>query len=397
MATKKKEVKKRKINRPVRKPKAKPRKKPANKRKYTKKRVKKVLITDEKIQDLINRGRERGFVTESELLKLAPKIEFDISGLEKTYEKLKENNIKVVESIEFLEDSSQRKKKPVKDDISFRLQSFDNVQMYLKEIGRVPLLTAHEEVKLAKLIECGEEEARQKLTQANLRLVVNIAKRYVGRSRNLSLLDLIQEGNIGLFKAVEKFDYHRGYKFSTYATWWIRQAVTRALADQSRTIRIPVHMVETISKYTQVKRLLLQNLGREPLPEEIASEMEESVEKIRHIIKISQETISLETPVGGNDEESNLGEFVKDEKTISPNQMAARKLLQNRLEEILVDLSPREQKILEMRFGLKDGITHTLEEVGKEFGVTRERIRQIEAKSLERIRQHKGLKRLKGY
>jgi len=397
MATKKKEVKKRKVNRPVRKPKAKPRKKPANKRKYTKKRVKKVLITDEKIQDLINRGRERGFVTESELLKLAPKIEFDISGLEKTYEKLKENNIKVVESIEFLEDFSQKKKKPVKDDVSFRLQSFDNVQMYLKEIGRVPLLTAHEEVKLAKLIECGEEEARQKLTQANLRLVVNIAKRYVGRSRNLSLLDLIQEGNIGLFKAVEKFDYHRGYKFSTYATWWIRQAVTRALADQSRTIRIPVHMVETISKYTQVKRLLLQNLGREPLPEEIASEMEESVEKIRHIIKISQETISLETPVGGNDEESNLGEFVKDEKTISPNQMAARKLLQNRLKEILVDLSPREQKILEMRFGLKDGITHTLEEVGKEFGVTRERIRQIEAKSLERIRQHKKIKRLKGY
>jgi len=206
--------------------------------------------------------------------------------------------------------------------------------MYLKEIGRVPLLTAQEEVKLAKLIENGDEEARQKLTQANLRLVVSIAKRYVGRSRNLSLLDLIQEGNIGLFKAVEKFDYHRGYKFSTYATWWIRQAITRALADQSRTIRIPVHMVETISKYTQVKRQLLQSLGREPLPEEIASEMEESVEKIRHIIKISQETISLETPVGGDNEESNLGEFVKDEKTVSPNQMAARKLLQNRLKEI---------------------------------------------------------------
>ena len=363
------------------------------KRKYTKK----VLITDEKIQELINRGRERGFVTESELLKLVPRIEFDISGLERTYEKLKENNIDVVESIEFLESSSQKKKKPVKDEIALRLQSFDNVQMYLKEIGRVPLLTAQEEVKLAKLIENGDEEARQKLTQANLRLVVSIAKRYVGRSRNLSLLDLIQEGNIGLFKAVEKFDYHRGYKFSTYATWWIRQAITRALADQSRTIRIPVHMVETISKYTQVKRQLLQSLGREPLPEEIASEMEESVEKIRHIIKISQETISLETPVGGDNEESNLGEFVKDEKTVSPNQMAARKLLQNRLKEILIDLSPREQKILEMRFGLKDGITHTLEEVGREFGVTRERIRQIEAKSLERIRQHKGLKKLKGY
>ena len=382
------------IKKPVRKPVKKPVKKAKpKKRKYTKK----VLITDEKIQELINRGRERGFVTESELLKLVPKIEFDISGLERTYEKLKENNIDVVESIEFLESSSQKKKKPVKDEIALRLQSFDNVQMYLKEIGRVPLLTAQEEVKLAKLIENGDEEARQKLTQANLRLVVSIAKRYVGRSRNLSLLDLIQEGNIGLFKAVEKFDYHRGYKFSTYATWWIRQAITRALADQSRTIRIPVHMVETISKYTQVKRQLLQSLGREPLPEEIASEMEESVEKIRHIIKISQETISLETPVGGDNEESNLGEFVKDEKTVSPNQMAARKLLQNRLKEILIDLSPREQKILEMRFGLKDGITHTLEEVGREFGVTRERIRQIEAKSLERIRQHKGLKKLKGY
>ena len=382
------------IKKPVKKAVRKPVKKAKpKKRKYTKK----VLITDEKIQELINRGRERGFVTESELLKLVPKIEFDISGLERTYEKLKENNIDVVESIEFLESSSQKKKKPVKDEIALRLQSFDNVQMYLKEIGRVPLLTAQEEVKLAKLIENGDEEARQKLTQANLRLVVSIAKRYVGRSRNLSLLDLIQEGNIGLFKAVEKFDYHRGYKFSTYATWWIRQAITRALADQSRTIRIPVHMVETISKYTQVKRQLLQSLGREPLPEEIASEMEESVEKIRHIIKISQETISLETPVGGDNEESNLGEFVKDEKTVSPNQMAARKLLQNRLKEILIDLSPREQKILEMRFGLKDGITHTLEEVGREFGVTRERIRQIEAKSLERIRQHKGLKKLKGY
>jgi len=399
MPTKKKAIKKPKT-------KVKPRKKPVRKivkkskaKKTLKKRkyTKKVLITAEKIQDLINRGRERGFVTESELLKLAPKIEFDISGLEEAYEKLKENNIKVVESIEFLESSSQKKKKPIKDGITLRLQSFDNVQMYLKEIGRVPLLTAAEEVKLAKGIERGNEESRQKLTQANLRLVVSIAKRYVGRSRNLSLLDLIQEGNIGLFKAVEKFDYHRGYKFSTYATWWIRQAITRALADQSRTIRIPVHMVETISKYTQIKRQLLQSLGREPLPEEIASEMEESVEKIRHIIKISQETISLETPVGSNDEESNLGEFVKDEKTVSPNQMAARKLLQKRLEEILIDLSPREQKILEMRFGLKDGITHTLEEVGKEFGVTRERIRQIEAKSLERIRQHRGLKKLKGY
>jgi len=367
--------------------KRKPAKKTTSKTVVKRRRPKKVLITDIKIQELISRGRERGFVTESEILKLAPKIEFDISGLERAYERLKENNIKIVESMEFLEAVSGGKEKASKYETPIQLQSFDNVQMYLREIGRVPLINAQEEVKLAKRIERGDEEARQRLTQANLRLVVSIAKRYVGRSRNLSLLDLIQEGNIGLFKAVEKFDYHRGYKFSTYATWWIRQAITRALADQSRTIRIPVHMVETISKYTQIKRLLLQNLGREPLPEEIASEMGETVEKIRHIIKISQETISLEMPVGDDNEESSLGEFVKDEKTVSPNQAAARKLLQKRLNDILVDLSPREQKILEMRFGLKDGITHTLEEVGKEFGVTRERIRQIEAKAVERLRK----------
>jgi len=269
--------------------------------------------------------------------------------------------------------------------------------MYLREIGKISLINAQEEVKLAKLIEKGDEEARQKLTQANLRLVVSIAKRYVGRSRNLSLLDLIQEGNIGLFKAVEKFDYHKGYKFSTYATWWIRQAITRALADQSRTIRIPVHMVETISKYTQIKRRLFQDLGREPLPEEIAVEMGENVDKIRHIMKISQETLSLEAPVGDEDEESSLGEFIEDKKTVSPSQVAARKLLRRRLKDILTDLSSREQKILEMRFGLRDGITHTLEEVGQEFGVTRERIRQIEAKALERMRQHQASKKLKGY
>jgi len=345
---------------------------------------------------LINRGRERGFVTEAELLKLIPKIEEDIPGLERVYDELKENNIKVVESFEFLELGSGEKKE-IKDKKTLRLESFDNVQMYLREIGRIPLINAPEEVRLAKLIEQDDQEARQKLTQANLRLVVSIAKRYVGRSRNLSLLDLIQEGNIGLFKAVEKFDYHRGYKFSTYATWWIRQAITRALADQSRTIRIPVHMVETISKYTQVKRRLVQDLGREPLPEEIAAEMDESVDKIRQIIKISQETISLEAPVGDDEEESTLGEFIEDKKSVSPSQSAARKLLQKRLGEILIDLSPREQKILEMRFGLKDGITHTLEEVGQEFGVTRERIRQIEAKALERMRQHDRSEKLKGY
>lgn len=390
--TKKKRAK-RTIRSTIRKPRT---KKPIKK---TRKKTRKEVITEEKIQNLINRGRERGFVTETELLNLIPKIEQDISGLEETYEKLKENNIQVVESVEYLETSSDSGKKGKKktQKTPLYLETFDNVQMYLREIGRIPLLTAQEEVKLAKQIEQGDEEAKQKLTQANLRLVVSIAKRYIGRSRNLTLLDLIQEGNIGLFKAVEKFDYRKGYKFSTYATWWIRQAITRALADQARTIRIPVHMVETISKYTQVKRQLLQELGREPLPEEIAAEMNESVDKVRQIIKISQETISLEAPVGEEDEESTLGEFVEDKKTVSPSQIAARKLLKSRLKEILVDLSPREQKILEMRFGLENGITHTLEEVGREFGVTRERIRQIEAKALEKMRQHKKSKKLKGY
>ena len=356
------------------------------------------LFKPEQVNSLIKRGRQRGFITESELLHFFPQVEKDIKGLEELYRRLEAANVPVVESGQLIE-VLPAPEPSAKENLAVGLDgaTLDSVQMYLREIGKVPLIKFADEVELAKKIEKGDEAARQRLTNANLRLVVSIAKRYVGRSPNLTLLDLIQEGNIGLFKAVEKYDWRRGYKFSTYATWWIRQAITRALADQSRTIRIPVHMVETISKYTQVKRRLLQDLGREPLPEEIASEMGVELDKVRQIIKISQETISLEAPVGGDEEDSTLGEFIEDEKTILPHHSAARRLLREQLKDILVDLSPREQKILKMRFGLDDGITHTLEEVGNEFGVTRERIRQIEAKSLEKIRAHGQSKKLKGY
>ncbi len=360
------------------------------------------------LAELISRGKVRGFVTEDEIIHLMPDAEEDIEELENLYEKLETSGIKVVVSDDMLKIDSdkeseayEKSKKDKNADInlseSLEDSSSDLVQMYLREIGRVPLLKFEEEVKLAKANEKGDLAAKQKLTEANLRLVVSIAKKYVGRSHNLSLLDLIQEGNIGLFRAVEKFDYRKGYKFSTYATWWIRQAITRALADQSRTIRIPVHMVETINKYTQITRRLVQELGREPLPEEIAAEMNIEVDKIRHIQKISQETVSLETSVGDSDDDSVLGDFIEDTETVMPHQVASRKLLKNHVGEVLRELTPREQKILKIRFGLEDGVTHTLEEVGKEFGVTRERIRQIEAKALDKIRQHKTIDKLKDY
>ncbi|QQG45214.1 MAG: sigma-70 family RNA polymerase sigma factor [Candidatus Sungiibacteriota bacterium] len=356
---------------------------------------------EQKIKALMERGRGRGFVTYAEILYYFPTIEEDILLLEDLYQRLEQGNIEILESRELLgeagEEKAVAKKRKREEAIDFEQLSQDSVQMYLREIGRITLLTGDEEKDLAKRIERGDEEARKKLTQANLRLVVSIAKRYVGRSPHLTLLDLIQEGNIGLFKAVEKFDYRRGYKFSTYATWWIRQAITRALADQARTIRIPVHMVETISKYQQVKRRLIQDLGREPLPEEIAAEMGLELEKVHHIERIAQETVSLEAPVGDDEEDSVLGEFIVDEKTLSPAQFAARRLLKDQLITIIKELTPREQKILSMRFGLEDGITHTLEEVGSEFGVTRERIRQIEAKSLERIRLHEASRKLEEY
>lgn len=355
----------------------------------------------DQIEELIARGRLRGFITYTEILHMLPNIEEDISSLEQLYEKLSDANIEVVESKDLLEvpqDKAIKEEVETKKVISAdEATGHDSVQMYLREIGRISLLTGDEEKDLAKKIGQGNEEARRKLTEANLRLVVSIAKKYIGRSSHLTLLDLIQEGNMGLFKAVEKFDYKRGFKFSTYATWWIRQAITRALADQARTIRIPVHMVETISKFTQVKRRLTQDLGREPMPEEIAAEMGMEVDKVRHIIKISQETVSLETPLGDYNEDSTLGEFLEDEKQIMPSQSAARRLLKDQLREIMSDLNPREQKILSLRFGLEDGVTHTLEEVGKEFGVTRERIRQIEAKALDKIRVHTKLEKLEGY
>ncbi|KKQ46300.1 MAG: RNA polymerase sigma factor [Candidatus Moranbacteria bacterium GW2011_GWC2_37_8] len=360
------------------------------------------------IAELIARGKQRGFVTEDEIIHLIPEVEEELDELENLYEQLETAGVKVVISDDMLKIETDReveayekskKDKNVDMILSEGIEdsSSDLVQMYLREIGRVPLLKSEEEVRLAKATEKGDLAAKQKLTEANLRLVVSIAKKYVGRSHNLSLLDLIQEGNIGLFRAVEKFDYRKGFKFSTYATWWIRQAITRALADQSRTIRIPVHMVETINKYTQITRRLVQELGREPLPEEIAAEMNLEVDKIRHIQKISQETVSLETSVGDSDDDSVLGDFIEDTETVMPHQVASRKLLKNHVGEVLRELTPREQKILKIRFGLEDGVTHTLEEVGKEFGVTRERIRQIEAKALEKIRQHSSIGKLKDY
>ena len=345
-----------------------------------------------KIEELVKRGRSRGFLTYSEILHAFPRADRKIEELESFYDRLDKEGIKLQKSTDFLQ-FDERKKTGASS-----IKKPDSVQIYLKEIGKTDFLSAKEEKELAKRIEKGDEAAKQKLIRANLRLVVSFAKKYIGRSSNLTFLDLIQEGNTGLFRAAEKFDWRKGYKFSTYATWWIRQAITRALADQARTIRIPVHMIETISKYSKVRRELLRELGREPSVEEIAREMGISNKKVRHIKTIAQKTISLETPIGDkDDEDSVLAEFIKDEDMPSPSKKAGRVLLKERLAEIMTDLTDREQKILSMRFGLKDGVTHTLQEVGEVFGVTRERIRQIEAKALEKIRKHDKLKKLEGY
>ncbi len=355
-------------------------------------------INEQVLAELIARGKPRGFITDNELLYAFPHIEEDIEFLEQVYERVEKAGLKVLEtgSLILPNSTDEVSAKELENALRFEGDVPDAVQMYLKEIGKTALLSKDEEKDLARRAEKGDEEARQKLIRANLRLVVSIAKRYINRTPHLGILDLIQEGNIGLSRAVDKFDYRKGFKFSTYATWWIRQAINRALADQSRTVRIPVHMVEVISKYTQTRRQLIQELGRDPLAEEIAAEMGIDVEKVRHIQKISQEVLSIETPIGDEDD-SVLGDFIEDQSNPRPDQLAARAYLRDLIGEILSDLSDREQKILRMRFGLEDGVSHTLEEVGKVFGVTRERIRQIEAKALERIREHGKAKSLEGF
>ncbi len=353
---------------------------------------------DAKADHLLKKGKERGFITYDEILKEFPTIEDDVVFLETLYEKLSTAGVDVLEGGGLLDVKGDEEEILKKYAQGSRSESgYDSIQMYLKEIGQYPLISAHDEKELAKRIETGDDEAKSLLAKANLRLVVSIAKKYANRSPDLTLLDLIQEGNLGLFKAVDKFDWSKGFKFSTYATWWIRQSITRALADQSRTIRVPVHMVETIAKYKQVVRRLFQDLGREPLPEEIATEMGLDVDKIYTIEKIDQNTVSLDTPVGEDDDKSTYGDFIADEKILSPDQESSRRILSDQVREILNDLSEKEREILALRHGLTDGIQHTLEEVGKMFGVTRERIRQIEAKAHEKIRQHEKINRLKNY
>jgi RNA polymerase primary sigma factor len=363
------------------------------------------------IEDFVIKGRNRGFLTEKEVLLKFPRVEHYLDLYEFFLNLLDKSSVSLVEGQEGLlggKPALDKKREvlkgfqgeqPDKEAGSyFDLGSIsqDSIQMYLREIGKVALLNAEDEMSLAKRKERGDKEAERRMIEANLRLVVSIAKKFVGKQ--LSLLDLIQEGNIGLFRAVKKFDYRKGFKFSTYATWWIRQAITRALADHSRTIRIPVHMVETINRLQQVSRRLLQDLGRDGTPEEIAAEMGEEVEKVKHIIKISQDTVSLETSVGDDDDDdTSLSDFIEDVKNISPSSAAGSELLKDYIREAIHDLSPREKKILEMRFGLEDGVTHTLEEVGKEFGVTRERIRQIEAKAIEKIKGFEVIEKLSDY
>ncbi len=360
----------------------------------------------ESVKTLIDKGKKRGILTYNEIMNTLEEIELDKEQIEEVYDNLASMGIDIVgdhddEDLDDIPEAEEIDEIPETEeivdlDISIPkgINIDDPVRMYLKEIGKVPLLSAVEEIELAKKMEQGDDEAKKRLCEANLRLVVSIAKRYVGRG--MLFLDLIQEGNLGLIKAVEKFDWRKGYKFSTYATWWIRQAITRAIADQARTIRIPVHMVETINKLIRISRQLLQELGREPRPEEIAKEMDLPVEKVREILKIAQEPVSLETPIG-EEEDSHLGDFIPDDDAPAPAEAAAFSMLKEQLIEVLDTLTPREQKVLRLRFGLDDGRARTLEEVGKKFDVTRERIRQIEAKALRKLRHPSRSKKLKDY
>ena len=358
---------------------------------------------DQTVKKLIESSKAKGFVTTNEVSDALSEFELSTAQMEDIFEQFAKEGVAltvndvVMEAITDPDDNDiTQVVEPLEIDLSVPdgIAIDDPVRMYLKEIGRVPLLTAEEEVEYAKRMETGDEEAKRRLAEANLRLVVSIAKRYVGRG--MLFLDLIQEGNLGLIKAVEKFDYHKGYKFSTYATWWIRQAITRAIADQARTIRIPVHMVETINKLIRIQRQLIQELGRDPSPEEIAAEMEIPVERVREILKISQEPVSLETPIG-EEEDSHLGDFIEDEEALAPAEAASFFLLREQLEDVLSTLTPREKKVLQLRFGLEDGRSRTLEEVGQVFNVTRERIRQIDAKALRKLRHPSRSKKLKDY
>ena len=347
------------------------------------------------IKDLIEKGKKKGLLTHHEIATAFDEIEISPEELETVYDVLEKENIEVVEDLEKELEEIEVSKEELEDlSIPEGVSIDDHVKMYLKEIGKVDLLDADHETELARRMAEGDEEAKKKLAEANLRLVVSIAKRYVGRG--MLFLDLIQEGNLGLIKAVDKFDYTKGYKFSTYATWWIRQAITRAIADQARTIRIPVHMVETINKLVRVSRQLVQELGREPTPEELSKELNMPLEKVREISKISQEPVSLETPIG-EEEDSHLGDFIPDDDAPAPSDAASFVLLKEQLVEVLKTLTPREEKVLKLRFGLEDGRQRTLEEVGKEFNVTRERIRQIEAKALRKLRHPSRSKKLKDY